>query len=300
MNRPPYAPFADGRWRLTMGLLSLDLNDWIQLDDDYQDQLAEKERLRAERHGEVFAALPGSLSGQTEVLRLLADHLPNRFPGRFERGGGDLVTPDGRRIPLGEDDEAPLDRAGRLVQEDLCLMAPGPEGYVLAAASLCFPGGWRLADKLGRPMMGIHDPVPGYDRKLARPVDRFLSLLKPNRPVQRVNWSLPASPHLFSPVEPETPEGVTERTAGTHYWLRCERQTLRRLPATGDVLFTIRTYLDPLSVLEARPELAAALRSAVAELPDDMLGYKHLTGNRPTVLAYLDRIAAAAAACVSK
>ena len=296
MSRPPYAPFADGRWRLTMGLLSLDARDWIQLDDDYRDQLAEKERLRAERHGEVFAALPGSVPGQTEVLWLLADHLPGRFPDCFEHRGDDLVTPDGRRIPLGKDDEAPLDRAGRLVQEDLCLMTAGPAGYVLAAASLCFPGGWRLADKLGRPMADIHGPVPGYDRKLARPIDRFFSLLKPGRPVQRVNWSLPASPDLFSPVEPETPSDVTGGTAGARYWLRCERQTLRRLPASGDILFTIKTYIDPLSVLEARPELAAALRSTVAELPDDMLGYKHLTRNRPVVLAYLDRISGAAAA----
>ena len=41
-------------------------------------------------------------------------------------------------------------------------MAPGPDGYTLEAASLCFPARWRLMDKMGLPMSGIHKPVPDY------------------------------------------------------------------------------------------------------------------------------------------
>jgi hypothetical protein len=45
--------------------------------------------------------------------------------------------------------------------------------------------------------------------------------------------------------------------------LRVERQTLRLLPITGAVLFTIRTRVQPLSSLSraARSSLAATLRT---------------------------------------
>ena len=104
----------------------------------------------------------------------MLDHLRRHRP--------DLIEVDGDRVRAvasgeGHDRTAfadrPLDLAGRLVQEDLCLMAPSSGTYRLIAASLCFPSRWRLADKLGQPMMAIHQPVPGFNDKLARPVDRF-------------------------------------------------------------------------------------------------------------------------------
>src|SRR5919205_916624 len=58
--------------------------------------------------------------------------------------------------------EPPLECASRLVQEDLVLMARHDSGWQLAAASLCFPSTWVLAEKFGRDMDGIHKPVPGY------------------------------------------------------------------------------------------------------------------------------------------
>ena len=54
-------------------------------------------------------------------------------------------------------------------------------GLRLIAAVLCFPSRWRLADKMDRLMGAIHGPVPFYADRLARPVDRFMRLLKPGR-----------------------------------------------------------------------------------------------------------------------
>ena len=42
--------------------------------------------------------------------------------------------------------------------------------------------------------------------------------------------------------------------AGQRLHLRVERQTLSRLPKSNAVLFTIRTYMDPLSTFEGRPD----------------------------------------------
>jgi hypothetical protein len=43
------------------------------------------------------------------------------------------------------------------------------------------------------------------------------------------------------------------------WWIRSERQTLRVLPETGAILFTIRVQMAPLSVLATRPDRAGDL-----------------------------------------
>src|SRR5690606_20683524 len=122
----------------------------------------------------------------------LAGFLAERFPERFSLEAGTLRRNDGATWPLDDASEHPLARAGLWVQEDFCLLQSSGEGepYALTAATLSFPTRWRLADKIGRPMLAIHDPVPGYAERLGRPVDRFFEKLVPERPVWRANWSL--------------------------------------------------------------------------------------------------------------
>jgi len=165
---PPF-PIEDGPWRMAMALRPLDPAEWIAPDDYLEPQLAEKDRLIAERREEVFAALPGSEAAGTELLTRLLGHLPHRFPAIYRREGDTIRIGRDRRVAL-DTAEPPLLTAGRLVQEDLCLMqspAPG-EPYRLTAASLCFPTRWRLGEKLGRPMAAIHAPVPLYAERMAR------------------------------------------------------------------------------------------------------------------------------------
>ena len=50
--------------------------------------------------------------------------------------------------------------------------------------------------------------------------------------------------------------------------LRTERQTLRRLPKTGAILFTIRTYTTPVVKLAQEPGVPSRLASAVRSWPD--------------------------------
>jgi hypothetical protein len=72
--------------------------------------------------------------------------------------------------------------------------------------------------------------------------------------------------------------------------VRVERQTLLKSPATGDILFTIRTYIDPLSVFAAHPQgamLAGALSEQVAALTEAQLAYKGLQADRDALLRAL-------------
>jgi Haem-dependent oxidative N-demethylase, alpha subunit-like len=110
----------------------------------------------------------------------------------------------------------------------------------------------------------IHDPVPGFGERLGVPVDRFFASIQVARPVWRVNWSLVDQPTLFLPPEHRGhPKPISAEGAGEQLWLRVERQTLRRLPRSGDVVFGIHTHVDPLAAAIDSPEVARALAARI-------------------------------------
>ncbi len=292
---PDYAPFKAGPFRLSMGLMPLEIKDWIEPDAQCVAELKEKELLLAERHAEVFAALPEAAPGSAEALALLVEHLPSRFPELYKKSGerlDNLAT--GQQWQIHTTPLHPLDLAGRLVQEDLCLMQRQAHSqvYRLVGASLCFPTRWRLADKIGKPLNTIHAPIPGYAAQLAPTMDKFFDRLKVERPVWRLNWALMDDPTLFQPTRNRQKHtDITPENAGDRIWLRIERQTLRRLPHTRDILFTIRVYVRPLAQLAAQPDRAAQLAAALRALPPGMRRYKNLTPFLDASLAWLDRAA---------
>lgn len=70
--------------------------------------------------------------------------------------------------------------------------------------------------------------------------------------------------------------------------MRSERQSLRKLPRSGAVLFTIRTYLTPLTTLAEEPGVPGRLASAMRSWPEDIAWYKGAELYREAVLPYLD------------
>ena len=157
--------------------------------------------------------------------------------------------------------------AARAVHEDLCLvlpLAPG-EPPVLAAAALAWPTDWRLADKLGLPLAAVHAPIHGYAEQLSAGVDHFVATVKRDQIFGRANWFVVASDERrYRPGD--TPEQrfahVTAANAGSTLFVRCERQTLRLLPESGAVLFTIGIYVEPLGALS--PDAVRRIADATA------------------------------------
>ena len=171
---------------------------------------------------------------------------------------------------------APLERAARGVEEDLCILVDGR----LVAGCVCFPSHWSLKDKLGQPVGEVHARVPGYDTELSSKVDAFLRRLTTGTVVGRRNFTIHERPDLFAPVAPPT-QGV----APPEQWLRSERQTLRRLPRSEAVLFTIRTDQVQLQQLDrdTRARLATRLRAEPAAL----IGYRDLSDRLPALIDWL-------------
>lgn len=298
MPSPLHTPYDGSSKLFEIGLKPLDLAEWIDADDQLAADLGEKDRLIAAGRDRVFRAEPGTEAAQAEVLGLLADHLPARFPEIYRRDGESIeIVPARRRVRL-DGPEAPLLTAARLVQEDLLLMRRGETGWRLAAAALCFPSSWRLGDKFGRPLDEIHAPVPGFGAgsRPAELIARMFDVLRPAVPVIRWNWSIYGDDHLAHP-DPVAAEArrFGDGVRAEHVFFRAERQTLRKLPVSGDILFTIRIYIDPIAALEAHPGAAAIatrLIAQIAELTAEQLAYKGLAVERERLLARLGEIVA--------
>ncbi len=271
----------------------LDPAEWIDADERLMADLAEKERLAAAHWDDVFAAEPGMEAAQAELLGELVAHLPRRFPALYRREGETLVVA-GRRVELGE--TPALWTAARLVQEDLVLMRRGESGWRLAAASLSFPSSWRLKEKFGRPIHEVHGPVPGFgagtrnDELIARMFDNMRSTTW----MLRWNWSVYGDDALFHPHD-SPPRRFGPGARAENVFLRVERQTLRRLPVSGDIVFTIRIAVDPLAALERHSgaaRIAAALIEQLEALDAAQLDYKGMTLERDRLVARLGEIAA--------
>ncbi|HTN40322.1 MAG TPA: heme-dependent oxidative N-demethylase subunit alpha family protein, partial [Asticcacaulis sp.] len=167
-------------------------------------------------------------------------------------------------------------------------------GWRLAAAHLCFPSSWRLHEKFGKALQEIHAPVPdfGRDTRNATIIERMFDNLRPEQPVMRWNWSLHADDVLHHPHSAGQWRFGDEKIDSLYF--RLERQALRKLPVSGDILFTIRIYLDPLEAMEMQPnaaELARALISQLQAYTPQQLDYKGLTLERERLITRLEEIA---------
>lgn len=277
---------GDREFRFRVGLRPVDAANWLEPDERRNAELLAKQELLSQRHDEVVATLPGSESASLEVLELVIDELTRR---ELVTHSGAVARDLGTGIEVRCDELHPIDAAGRLIQEDLCVMAPGPQGHELVAASLCFPGRWRLADKIGRSMAEIHASVPRYGTDVSDAADRVLARLAPGRIVERFNWSVMDDATLFQP----SGHGRSDEppaTIGSEVVLRTERQTLRGL-TDGSVLFGIRTRVRTLDELAGRPEFCGELADSLRRLPDDVVGYKSLSRLRPVVIVWLEAAA---------
>ncbi|WP_325602144.1 heme-dependent oxidative N-demethylase family protein [Rhodopila sp.] len=275
---------------MAMDLVSTPLTAWFEIDDRYFNEMIERRRLLAADRDAVFAAGPDSGVAREEALTMIVDNLTTTHPDWFSREAGGLRNHlTGETWTAGSLD--PLELAGRLVQEDLCVIHPTEDGPIFTAAILCFPSRWRLWDKIGKPLAAVHGPVPLYADRLSRPVDRFFRSLKPDRIVERLNWSLLDDPTLFQPGgkwRDASDDAITPDNVADRVFLRVERQTLRALPASGSVLFGIRVHVYPLSRVIGSAEQAATLAEAVRALPAEIQHYKSLLVFRSALLSWLD------------
>lgn len=227
-------PRARGGGALKMGLAALPEAEWLQPRPDLAARVA-----AFDAHPENVCLSPAAKAPGREVAAMLG------------AAGG-------------------LEGAARSAWEDMCLLdqRKDDEPYRLIGAAVAFPSEWAPADKLGLPLAALHAPIHGYEEQLARGVDHFMAKLKPGRIFGRCNWFVAPTCALHWRADRPASDafaGITAANAGERLFVRCERQTLRRLPHTGAILFTIGIYVAPLASLT--PDNATRLAQALGTLP---------------------------------
>jgi hypothetical protein len=258
----------DGDFRHRVGTKPLDVAEWLPTDRETAPTIEMKRQLLATRRDEVVAIHQGGEDAAEEAARLVGE-----FVGTPIRGSGiDALV-----------------EAALLVADDLTVLVPsGDTALSFVAGVVCSPSRWRIASKMGLDMLAVHRPVARYAEHIGPPVDTLLRRLTVDRPLWRSNWTLEDHPSLFQPEVPPTP--LVDDPA--QLWVRMERETLRRLPGSNGVLFTIRGFQQPLpDYVRGGPDRAATLRALIRRLPDDVARYKSIYPYRESVLAWLESVA---------
>jgi len=247
-------PFQQGPPRFDVGLAPIELTHWL-VPDDQASWVGPKNELMDAESDAVFASVTGSMPGQIEAAKLVA-------------------TACGQDIDLGE---PPLFAASRLVSDDLVLMEMREGAWTNTALCLCSPTFFSAHDAIGKSLFGLHRPVPGGDPGLGGRISRVFSLLRDDLVLERHNWTVQWSDARYTPDgtplrEAAAAAALEEAKDALH--LRVERQTIRRLPQTGAVLFTIRIRLYRLAELLADQPLASAFQQAWKDASPDVRAYK--------------------------
>jgi len=285
-------------------------DDWIELDNHYLRFHADKTRRLAERGSKcvkVDTSDPRAYDATLELLEELTSYLTERYPQMFKRtphGLTNLLTNEdfdtrSDHLTVNGTKESPMSLSARLIQDDLAIMIEREDGqYYLLAGAILLAGFWRLEDKFGMPLSEIHTSgdVPGYKEKLEKGMLNFFRRVKPEAPVLRNNYFIQVDDELAwsSSIGSEDSQGIGWGTAEKdkaigHHYFRSERQSLRRLPRSGGVVFTIRTYFHPVTEICEELFVPGRLASAVRSWGEDVARYKGREMYGDVLLEYLDR-----------
>jgi len=250
-----HAPWeVSGEFRI--GLRPIGVANWFEGGEE--DPAPRKDTLFANHPADVWAELDGSRPAQAEALSLISEAVDCEIP---------LL------------DLPPLRAAGRAVPDDLCLMERRDGDWRLTALSLCAGSFFTASEVIGRSLLDLHRPVTGFQQRLLTRVTRIFDGLRDGLVLERRNWSVVSDPELFVP-DPAPMRaaigGLDPAHAADVVFARVERQTLRRLPETGGILFTIRVWITPLSTIAADPVRLARFAQAWQEAHPDFRAYKKL------------------------
>ncbi|CAG8307553.1 unnamed protein product [Penicillium nalgiovense] len=299
-----YRPFRHGPNFITMGIRKLHWDNWIEMDSyflRYHDiKAAELKKDFKEHIKYVDNAV--TKDACFELNEELVRHLTHRYPKTFRLEGGKVhngLTGEAFAFPAGTPDEA-LATSALLVQDDLVLMMKNDDGeYHLDAAAVCLPGFWRLREKFRMSLDTLHFEagVPHYAAKLQKAMNKFMLKLTPDKPVERNNFFIQLDDGLHWSHRMGEQQGTEVASWATangkdlaidEIHFRSERQTLRRLPRSGAILFTIRTYFEPMTKLAQEPYIPGRLLEAIQNWDETVSYYKGKSSWEKILMPYLD------------
>ena len=264
-------PRLDGRpFRWTVGTRAVSASQWLSIDEQRHRLMAAKDRvLDADTDGSVITTAPGQ-EASVELLQCVLEHLQRFHTSTHSVTDQGIVDLDSDRCTA-IDMNNPLLTIARALPDDFCVLTLDDEqSWTMTAAAVCFTSRWNLAGKVGLNLNEIHQPVPGYEDKVAGAVNHLINRLGTDQILRRSNWTLLDTDELHLPEPPDSTAPAED--VWDLKWLRIERQCLRRLPVTEAVIFTIDTRVYRVDELD--PAARRSLHEAVKAAPRDIAAYK--------------------------
>lgn len=279
-------------------------NNLIDVDEHYVAEMRDRD-LVLKDDPLRYQALPHMMTAQWDTLELLMEHQAASYPEHFslEKNGekwrwinrplgidqtftfGDAAT-----LPM-----EPLEFITRQAQGDFVIVDQRDNNLWCDAGMVTTQADWSLDFDIGMNFHEWHGPVPlaheigVFDRAL-----KFLLNLQLGKPVRRLNWTMTINPRLDTSPENYHKWGpdratVTPENAGNKVHLRCELQSLWRLPRSNAILFVIRCYLIKMEELVTVPKWGRRFHRVLRGLPPELADYKGLTRYRPTTIEWLSK-----------
>ena len=177
----------------SQGIKKSTKQDWIRIDRSYLERTALRKKLLAD-HPEICVGTSEMANPAIHELyeEVMLDLLPRRFPTMFRIEGDmfyNFVTGGRHRISSALLDHASmLQHLAENVEEDFYFMVPDAQDeFVLQGFVACFPQGLLPSAKVGMSVSEIHKPVPGYEGRLKKGVNRCFERMERGQSVGRLN-----------------------------------------------------------------------------------------------------------------
>ena len=244
-NHPP---------KFEVGLKPIPLDSWL-LPDDQSQWVAGKNKLLDEDLSAVFAQTERSLDAQKEVFELIESIGLSAVPSS----------------------EPFLIRASRLVSDDLIIMSKIGDDWQVSAATLCSPTFFDAKHAIGKSLSLLHGPIPTGSFDLSGRIARVFDNMAANLVMERFNWTVQWGPERYTPNGQNLRDAAIaadESSAKQMVFERVERQTIRKLPKSGAILFTIRVRLENLWDIIQDESAKKAFINAWENAPQEVKTYK--------------------------
>jgi dimethylamine monooxygenase subunit A len=297
---PLYRPYRWAAADFQLGLRPIRPENWILIGAEHAEMMRQKwERLDNHRPF-YYRTLPHSLPAQRELRERVVAHLAADHPQSFEKSGSVIRSRiTGQTLDLDDDSTEPLLQVSYLIEEDFMLLEEVGGTIQITAASNAYSSSGRLVGSVGHDMEWAHEPVPQLTRKLGGRINRVLDSIHAATPCERFNWQITPMATVFFPHEdPHAANAAAMREvfaalcrdptrAGDFLWIRVERQTLRRLPDSNAVAFSLHTYSDPLSSMQSDAESVRAIWTLLNNYSEERWKYSEMDIVREPLMIWL-------------
>ncbi|KAH6652264.1 hypothetical protein BKA67DRAFT_626947 [Truncatella angustata] len=280
ITKANFRPFRPFRWTYhqTMAVMKMEPDYWIELEQNYSRRMQQRLELWKEHGERVLFEAPGSELAARELMEMVVQFLTIRYPQYFQLEDDNKILRN-RLLETATviGSMTPLEVLMRNVPEDFTVMLRSEEdgNYYLRAATVCSSVGWNIGLHKNKVLRRIHDNVPHWE-KMAFSVDRYFTKQACDAPIQRGSWGIEDWEAFFCPED--VPRSKFDRDPSScaieDLQLRCDWQTVRRLPMSGAMIFNFKAVFTPLAELAREPYVPALLHRVITQGDEKLIEYK--------------------------